>query len=65
MGYRELGKMFDVEHETLRMQAKLLFGDLPGGAVKTAEAREAMKASAINNQNRRGGKKIAHLRRKD
>lgn len=61
MGYRELGKMFDVEHETLRIQAKLLFGDLPGGAVKTAEARQAMKESAMGNQNRRGGKKVAHL----
>ena len=57
MSYRDLGELFDVSHETLRVETKKLFGDLPGGATKDASARAKMKASAMGNSCRRGGHK--------
>jgi hypothetical protein len=57
MGYRDLGKLFDVSHEALRYQCKALFGDAPGGATKTPAARAKMRQSAFGNANRRGGHK--------
>lgn len=57
MSYRNLGELFDVSHETLRVETKKHFGYLPGGATKTATARASMRSSAKGNKCRRGGKK--------
>ncbi len=57
MSYRDLGELFDVSHEALRIETKKHFGTLPGGATKTPTARANMAKSAKNNCNRRGGNK--------
>lgn len=57
MSYRDLGELFGVSYETLRIEAKNHFGDLPGGATKTPSARAKMKAAAMGNTCRKGGKK--------
>lgn len=61
MGFRTLGDILGDggganSGATLHAQCVALFGEVPGGARKTNGAREKMKASAMGNNNRRGGK---------
>jgi hypothetical protein len=63
-GFRDLGELLFERGATTHARCRALFGEAPAGWKKTATAREAMRASAIGNQNRRGGLKAPEISRR-
>lgn len=57
MSFRDLGDLFDETGSNVHARQDALFGELPAGWRKGRDARDKMRASAMGNACRRGGKK--------
>lgn len=58
MGFRSMGKLLKESYESMRLRCEMLFGSTPAGWKKDAAACERMKAAAMGNNCRKGGRKM-------
>jgi hypothetical protein len=57
MGFRDIGPLLKETHASAALRCKALFGDIPAGWKKDPESCRRMKAAAMGNHNRQGGKR--------